>query len=209
MLKAGLTGGIATGKSSALATFVRLGAVGIDADRLGHRVIEKGRPAYLEAVREFGSRMILAADGEIDRKKLGAIVFADEAKLKRLNAIVHPRVFEEPQLETDAALAARSHPIVMVDASLMIETGSYRRYDKIVVVFCAPEIQLSRLMARDHLTSEEAIQRISRQLPSEEKLKYAHYRIETSGTLEDTRRQVREVYGRLLGDYEEMQGDPG
>ncbi|MBI2823043.1 MAG: dephospho-CoA kinase [Acidobacteria bacterium] len=204
-MKVGLTGGIASGKSHALEEFKRLGAAVIDADRLAHRVMERGKPACQEVVREFGEGILLP-DGEIDRKKLARIVFADEEKLKILNAIVHPRVFEEEAAELEAMRSSsiKESPIVIVDAALMIETGSFRRYDKIVVVFCPPELQLARLMARDDLSPEEAALRISRQMPILEKVRYADYLIDTSGKYSDTKRQIRQVYLNLLSDYEEM-----
>lgn len=202
MLKVGLTGGIATGKSHALAEFRSLGAHTIDADEIAHRVITRGRPAYDEILEHFGSG-ILQQDGEIDRKALGRIVFADEEKLKRLNAIVHPRVFEEEEKELrEIETGMRKHsPIVITDAALMIEAGSYKRYDKIVVVSCIPELQFARLVARDGIPPEDAAIRISRQMPISEKVKYADYLIENSGKYNETRRQIRQVYASLMADY--------
>ena len=205
MLIVGLTGGIATGKSHALAEFKRLGACVIDADLLAHRVIERGRRAYDEVVREFGET-VLGAGGEIDRKKLGKIVFADESRLKRLNAIVHPRVFEEQEAELFAleSRKRRKCRVVIVDAALMVETGSHKRYEKIIVVFCPPELQLARLMSRDKLSLEEAALRISRQMPILEKIKYGDYLVDTSGKFSDTRRQIKQVYRELRIKSEEL-----
>ena len=207
VLSVGLTGGIGTGKSLTLAEFGRLGAYTIDADELAHEAIKKGKPAYHEVARQFGSE-ILQADGQIDRKKLAEIVFADEQKLKQLNAIVHPRVFEleESELRSLHSKRRRRSPIVITDAALMIETGSYKRYDKIIVVVCAPELQFARLIARDGLSPDEAALRISRQLPTSEKAKYADYLIENSGKYGDTRKQVKQVYANLLADYEQLRG---
>ncbi|MBI3940292.1 MAG: dephospho-CoA kinase [Acidobacteria bacterium] len=204
-MKVGLTGGIATGKSYVLADFARLGARVIDADEVAHRVIRKGQPAYRELLREFGGQ-ILGLDGEIERKTLGTLVFSDEAKLRKLNFIVHPKVFEEEERELHRVQSSgkERRAIIVVDAALMIETGSYKRYDKVVVVFCTPELQLARLIARDHLSPEEAALRISRQMPIMEKIKYADYAIDTSGKFVDTRRQVKRVYTRLVADQQRM-----
>ncbi|MBI4454450.1 MAG: dephospho-CoA kinase [Acidobacteria bacterium] len=205
MLRVGLTGGFATGKSHALAEFKRQGAYTLDADQLAHRVIEKDQPAYQELLQEFGEG-ILNSNCEIDRKKLAQIVFPDETKLKKLNAIVHPRVFEEEERElTQLQSRGRKRPfIVIVDAALLIETGSYKRYDKIVVVFCSPELQLARLVARDSLSPDEAALRIRRQMPILEKVKYGDYLIDTSGKYCDTQQQVKQVYLHLLADYEQV-----
>lgn len=196
MLKVGLTGGIATGKSYVVSVLRELGCEVIDADAVAHQVMEPGQVAYQEIVAHFGCE-ILAPDQKIDRAKLGAIVFADAEQRQRLNAIVHPRVFEA-QAQWMAGIADR-HPeaIVIIEAALMIETGSYKRFDKLVVVYCEPELQLARLMERNQLPREQAQARIAAQLPSAEKLKYADYRIDTSLSFEDTRRQVQALYAQL------------
>ena len=204
VLRVGLTGGIATGKSHVLAEFQELGAFGIDADVLARRVVEKGKPAYQEIVREFGVE-ILRDDGAIDRRKLGRIIFGDEARRNRLNAIVHPHVYEEESAEVAAILAGNSRRplIVITDAALIIETGSDRRYDRIVVVFCRPELQLARLAGRDEMSKREAEQRIRSQMPIAEKVRYGHYVIDTSGEYAETGEQVRRVYRSLLADAAE------
>ena len=196
MLKVGLTGGIATGKSYVVSVLRELGCEVIDADAVAHQVMEPGQIAYQEIVAHFG-REILAPDQKIDRAKLGAIVFADAEQRQRLNAIVHPRVFAA-QAQWMAGIADR-HPeaIVIIEAALMIETGSYKRFDKLVVVYCEPELQLARLMERNQLPREQAQARIAAQLPSAEKLKYADYKIDTSLSFEDTRRQVQALYAQL------------
>lgn len=200
MLKVGLTGGIACGKSFTLKEFERLGVSGIDADKIAHHVIEKGKPAYQEVVKAFGEG-ILQEDGAIDRKKLGKLVFDDPPARHRLNGIVHPYIFEEEH----RLLAALEYPlsnlrpkIAMVDAALMIETGSYLRYDKLVVVYCRPEIQIARMLYRDQISEEDALKRINSQLPVLEKVKFADYVIENSGTLSDTREQIRQTYAELV-----------
>jgi dephospho-CoA kinase len=196
MLKIGLTGGIATGKSYVLSVLSELGCEVIDADTMAHRVIEPGRPAYLEIINQFGHEM-LNEDGSINRAALGAIVFTNKNARERLNAIVHPRVYEA-QAEWFEQIARRDPgAITVVDAALMIETGSFRRFDKVIVVYCDAELQLRRLIERNGFTLEQAQARISSQMPSEEKLKYADYLIDTSNGFEDTRRQVEKIYGEL------------
>jgi dephospho-CoA kinase len=196
MLKIGLTGGIATGKSYVLGLLQKLGCEVIDADIIAHQVIEPGQPAYEEIVDHFG-RGVLDPGGKIDRARLGAIVFSDPSQRARLNSIVHPRVFEA-QERWFAGLGERKRDaIAIVDAALMIETGSYRRYDKLIVVHCRADLQLQRLMARNNLSREEASARISAQMPAEEKLRYADFTIDTSSGFEDTRLQVESLYSEL------------
>lgn len=196
MLKVGLTGGIATGKSNVLRLLKELGCETIDADDVAHAAIAPGQPAYDEIVGEFGQQ-ILAQDGSIDRSKLGAIVFDDQTRRERLNAIVHPRVYAAQQKWYTEVEAQRPDAIVVVDAALMIEAGSYKRFDVVVVVHCSPEQQLERLMTRNRLSREDALKRINAQMPSTEKLKYADYSIDTSGGFDETRLQVRELFAAL------------
>ncbi|MBO0858209.1 MAG: dephospho-CoA kinase [Chloracidobacterium sp.] len=196
MLKIGLTGGIATGKSYVLSVLSELGCDVIDADTIAHRAIEQGRPAYFDIIDHFG-RDILNEDGSINRAALGAVVFTNKSARERLNEIVHPRVYEA-QVEWFEEIARRDPDTIgVVDAALMIETGSYRRFDKIIVVHCGAELQLRRLIERNGFTREQAQARISAQMPSEEKLKYADYSIDTSNGFEDTRVQVEKVYEQL------------
>lgn len=197
MLKVGLTGSIAVGKSYVLSVLAELGCVTFDADRIAHLVMEPGRPAYDDVLREFGEA-VLAADGSIDRKTLGAIVFADEARRKRLNEIVHPRVIEEQNRLLGDAQARDPNGIAVIDAALMIESGGYRRFDKLIVVYCGRETQIERLMRRAGIPREAAEQRLAAQMSSEEKLRYADYRINTEGTFEETRRLVVDVHADLL-----------
>ncbi|HVG20107.1 MAG TPA: dephospho-CoA kinase [Blastocatellia bacterium] len=196
MLKVGLTGSIAVGKSCVLSILRELGCVTFDADRIAHSVMGPGRMAYEDIVREFG-RAVLAADGSIDRAKLGAIVFADAARRERLNRIVHPRVIEEQDRLLGEAETADPDAIAVVDAALMIESGGYKRFDKLVVVYCDRETQIERLMRRNQITPEDAERRVAAQMPSEEKRRYADYEVNTSGTMEETRKRVIEVYGEL------------
>jgi dephospho-CoA kinase len=197
MLKVGLTGSIAVGKSHVVAVLKDLGCVVFDADKLAHAIMEPGQPAYGEVIREFGSE-VLGSDGAIDRTRLGAIVFSDDARRRRLNEIVHPRVKDEQDRLLREAEAADPNAIAVVDAALMIESGGYKRFDKLIVVFCDRESQVRRLMARNGIGSEEAEQRISAQMSSEEKRRYADYEIDTSGSYDDTRRRTVEVHRELM-----------
>ncbi|HYV06086.1 MAG TPA: dephospho-CoA kinase [Blastocatellia bacterium] len=197
MLKVGLTGSIAVGKSFVLSVLGELGCATFDADKIAHSVMEPGRPAFEDIVREFG-REVLAYDGSIDRAKLGAIVFADEPRRKRLNQIVHPRVIEEQNRLLREVEASSPDGIAVMDAALIIESGGYKRFDKLIVAFCDRETQIQRLMRRNGVTREDAERRIAAQMSSEEKRRYADYEIETSGTFDQTRARVTDVYKELL-----------
>ncbi len=196
MLKIGLTGGIATGKSYVLSLLQGLGCEVIDADAIAHRVIEPGQPAFDEILDHFGVG-VLDTGGKIDRSKLGAIVFNDRSQRAQLNSIVHPRVFEMQERWFAEVEERNPDAIAIVDAALMIETGSYSRYDKLIVVHCLPDLQLQRLIARNNLSREEALVRISAQIPAEEKLKFADFTVDTSNGFEDTRLQVISLYTEL------------
>lgn len=196
MLKVGLTGGIATGKSFVLGVLNKLGCEVLDSDRTARDVVEPGQPAFEEIVAYFG-KQVVTTDGKLDRAKLGEIVFTDTAKREKLNSIVHPRVYEAQARWLAEIERGNPQAITIIDAALLIETGSFRRFDKLIVVHCEPEIQLERLMARNNLTREEAVARISSQMPSAEKLKYADFAINTSLGFEDTRNQVESLYQQL------------
>lgn len=197
MLKVGLTGGIAVGKTTVMQTFEELGAVCFDADQIAREVVEPGTPG-LEAVEaEFG-RGVLAPDGSLDRAALGRIVFGDSERRARLEEILHPLIIAEQDGRIAEALARDPGAIVIVDAALMVESGSYKRFDYLVVVYCEPEVQIERLMARNGLSREEALRRIAAQMPQEEKVRLADLTIETSGSLEETRRATAAVWEELL-----------
>jgi dephospho-CoA kinase len=199
MLKVGLTGGLASGKTFVGEQLAALGCHVIQADRLGHEVLRRGGEAYDGVIREFG-RGILAPDGEIDRKALGKLVFADPARLEALNSLVHPPVFRRQQEFFDQVERQDPRAIAVVEAAIMIESGSYKRYDRLIVAFCPRQMQLRRFMERDGASEEEAKRRLERQLPLEEKCKFADYLIDTSGTKEETARQVLEVYKQLRAE---------
>jgi len=196
-LKAGLTGGIAVGKTFVVSVLRELGCLVIDADLLAHQAIEPGEPAYHEIIREFGQQVVTES-GEIDRSRLGAMVFAEPGLRARLNAIVHPRVFEAQAKWLAEGEATSPGAIAIVDAALLIETGAYKRFEKVIVVYCAPELQLERLMRRDNLSRPDAQARIASQMASEEKLKFADYSIDTSGSFAETRLRVEAVYASLI-----------
>jgi dephospho-CoA kinase len=193
----GLTGGAGSGKSTVAAMFAELGARVIDADRVAHEVIRSPQAAYHEIVREFGFE-ILDSEGEIDRKRYAAIVFANPEKLKILNAIVHPRVIERIEHLAEGFLLADPEAVVIVDAALLYEAGYADRFNKIIVAWSRPEQQIERLMARMRLTREQAELRIAAQMPAEEKRRRADYLIDCSDTVEETRKQVETLYAELL-----------
>lgn len=196
MLRVGLTGGLASGKSFVGRALANLGCLLIQADELGRQVEEPGGEAYDGIVKEFG-REILTPEGAIDRRRLAALVFHDPERLKRLNALVHPPVkARERQLQEDFA-RRRPDGIAVTEAAILVETGTFREYDKLIVAICRPEQQIERAMARDGLTREEVMDRVRRQMPLEEKRKHADYVIDTSGAKEDTLAQARAVYNSL------------
>lgn len=195
MLRLGLTGGIASGKSAVAAMLRELGFSVLDADSLAHKLIEPGQPAYEEVLREFGSA-VTDGQGRVDRAKLGALVFADRAKLERLNAIVHPRVAEAVLRQFAEWQREGTRDAAFVEAALLIESGIQQNLDGLVVTWCRPEQQLERLAARG-LSKDEARRRIAAQMPVEEKLHYATEKIDCSGTLEQTREQVQALAAKL------------
>ncbi|MCX7570688.1 dephospho-CoA kinase [Tumebacillus sp. DT12] len=192
----GLTGSIATGKSTVSKMLAEHGAVIIDADKIVRRVQEPGQPAWRGIVEHFGEG-VLQEDGTLDRAKLGDLVFQDSTNRQRLNEIVHPIVREERDRETAQARERDSQAIIIWDIPLLIETGIYKDVDRVVVVYVDQETQLSRLLSRDELSEEQAKARIDAQMPIEEKKAYADYLIDNRGTLEETAEQVRRVYEQL------------
>jgi dephospho-CoA kinase len=204
MLRVGLTGGIGCGKSTVAAMMSELRCHVLNADKMAHALIAPGEPAYEEVRREFGPN-VLAADGSIDRARLAAVVFADAAKLARLNAIVHPRVLRELDRELERLSRIDPHGVAVVEAALLIESGYDRRLDRLVLVTCSREQQLERLtdpaLGRA-MSREQAEKRIAAQMPLEKKRKLAHDEIDCSGSLEDTKRQVR----MLVEQFRQMAG---
>lgn len=196
-LLVGLTGGIATGKSTVAAVFRRLGAVVIDADQLARDVVAPGEPALVEIAREFGPE-VLRPDGTLDRKRLGAIVFGDADRRRRLEAITHPairaRFLARLQALTDEAFDG----LVVFDAPVMIESGGYRAMDRLVVVVTDEVTQLARLMARDGIGRDEALDRVRSQMPLADKATLADHVIDNSGDRAATEARAREVHAALV-----------
>ena len=188
MKRLGLTGGIASGKSWVANQLRELGFHVLDADLVGHQLIEPGHAAYEDVVSAFG-REILREDNSIDRQKLGAIVFADQRNLAKLNAVLHPRIEAAMNAQFESWSAQGVTEPVLVEAALLVEAGMEHRLDGLVVVYCRPEDQIERLRARG-FSEEEARRRIALQLPNEEKLKHAVYAVDTSGTMQYTQEQV-------------------
>jgi dephospho-CoA kinase len=198
-LLVGLTGSIATGKSTVSAMFRELGCVVLDADVLAREVVAPGEPALAQIVEEFG-RDVLQPDGTLDRKKLGAVVFGDAARRKRLEAITHPAI-RDRFLRHLAELDARGFDgLVLWDAPVMIETGGHRAMDKLVVVATHEATQRARLQARDGIDAIEAARKIASQMPVAEKAKLADYVIDNAGDRAPTEARVREVHAALLRD---------
>ena len=198
-LLVGLTGSIATGKSTVSRMFAHLGARVLDADQLAREVVMPGQPAYLKIVEEFGPQVV-QEDGTLDRKALGAIVFADPGKRKRLEEITHPAIGLRQQRILSVLDEEAFEGIVIWDVALLFETGGVARMDRVVVVATDPDTELARLMARDTLPEDAARARIASQMPVAEKAKRAHYVIDNSGTRPDTERQVKAVYEALLAE---------
>jgi dephospho-CoA kinase len=192
----GLTGGVASGKSTVACMFEQCGARIIDADRLAHELSRAPLPAYKEIVSRFGTE-ILDSYGEIDRKRLGPIVFSDAEKLRQLSAILHPRILE--RLEELAACHRILAPgaVILVDAALIYEAGIEKRFSKMLVAWCRPEQQLERLIAKAALPRDEAERRIAAQMPVEEKRRRADYLLDCSGSLAGTRQQVENLFAQL------------
>lgn len=196
MLKVGLTGGIAVGKSFVSSALRELGAHVFDADQLARDVVAPGTDGLADIVATFGSDILLP-DGTLDRPKLGSIVVRDKDLLEKLNAIVHPRVHAAQDRLLKVVEGTDPDGIAVVDAALLIESGGWKRFEKIVVVFCRPELQLERLMNRNGFDREEAARRIALQLPSDEKRKYADFEIDTSAGFDDTRARTETVFQAL------------
>ncbi len=200
ILKLGLTGGLASGKSFVAAEFERLGALVIRADRLGHEALAPDGPAYAPTVKHFGSG-ILKPNGEIDRTLLAHRVFPDPAALAVLNSFVHPVVFAR---EEELFAAAPSGTLVVVEAAILIESGSYRNLDRLAIVHCSEEQQMRRALARPGATLEDVTARLARQLPLSDKLRFADYAIDTSGTEAETLRQTRALFVTLREELRQL-----
>ncbi len=196
MIHAGLTGGIATGKTTVSGIFRQAGAFIIDADDIAHRSIRKGMPAWREIVSHFGPA-ILRSDDEINRPLLGSIIFKEEKKKQVLDRIVHPQVRRE--IARQLAPIEKNHPraVIILDIPLLIEVGWHRDVQEVILVYAPEAIQLTRMMSRDNLSYEDALARIRAQMPIEEKKRHASVIIDNSGDLENTREKTLVVYDYL------------
>ena len=196
MLKVGLTGSIAVGKTFVCEVLAELGCFVLDADITARKVVEPNTRGLRLITESFGEEVLLET-GELDRVKLGGIVFNDESKRQLLNSIVHPLVAEAQDIWLEEKALEDPNGIAVIDAALMIESGGYKRFDKLIVVWCESVIQLKRLMLRNNLDETEALKRIKAQMPQAEKKSYADFLIDTSAGFEDTRKQTEEVFGQL------------
>lgn len=196
MLRVGLTGSIAVGKSFVAGVFAELGCRVLDADHTAREVVLPGSPG-LEAIAASFGRDVINEDGTLNRQQMGALVFADEEKRQRLNHILHPFIIARQDEILREWEAEDPNGIGIVDAALMIESGGYKRFDKLIVVHCRPEVQLERLMVRNSLSREEAQRRIDSQMPQEEKQRFADYLIDTSDGYELARARTLEVHNEL------------
>lgn len=195
-LLVGLTGGIGTGKSTVAAMLAARGAVVIDADRLAREVVEPGEPTLARIVEEFGPE-VLGPDGRLDRKALGALVFADPARRRRLEALTHPPIRARLDARLEALARAGFRGVVVVDAPLLVESGLHRAMDRLVVVTADEATQLARLMARDGLDRAEALRRIRSQMPLAAKARLADHVIDNSGDRAATEAQVERLWAAL------------
>jgi dephospho-CoA kinase len=208
VLRVGLTGGIATGKSTVAGHFSAWGAVVIDADVLARQLVEPGAAGHAPVVREYGPGVV-APDGTIDRAALGRIVFADPRRRAVLEGILHPLIFAAERALIDHLEASGRGGIAVVNAALLVEAGTWRTYDRVVVVHCAEAVQVARIVARDGLARDQALARVRAQMPAAEKLKVAHYAIDTGDGFEATETRAREVWERLQEDQAALAGGPG
>lgn len=201
MLRVGLTGSIGVGKSFVSGVLAELGCRVLDADETAREVVEPGSPALRDIVAAFGPG-ILRDNGSLDRSKLGALVFADVDKRVKLNSILHPYIIARQDERLREWEAIDPDGVAVVDAALMIESGGYKRFDKLIVVHCRTDVQLQRLMGRDNLSREEAEKRIGAQMSQEDKKKFADYLIDTSDGFEAARQRAAAVYGKLRAELE-------
>lgn len=202
MLIVALTGGIATGKSVVAAVLEKQRCYIHSADRVARNLIKPGRPAWQKIVEHFGPQ-ILNPDRTINRPKLADVIFSSRKERLFINRLIHPLVLEKKRQTARRLAKKATHKIFVSEAALTIESGFAGFFDKIVVVTCSEAIQLQRLMERDRISRQEAWKKIRSQMPSAQKAKQADHIIDTSGTLEETKRQSKILYRRLLDDYRE------
>ncbi len=202
----GLTGGIASGKSTVARMFEELGAKIVDADLIGHEMLQPSEPTYALIVERLGKDMLDAA-GRIDRRKLGALVFDDPAKMARLDAIVHPAIIARAEERARQLALEDPQALVIMDAALIYETGIGDNVRKMIVAWCRPEQQIERLIGKTGMPRHEAERRVAAQMPVEEKRRRANYVIDCSGLKEHTREQVEHIYPQLRRLIEFLPGE--
>ena len=195
MVVVGLTGGICSGKSTVAAMFGNLGATVIDADQVAHELVEPDRPLFETVASTFG-REVVGSDGRIDRRRLGAMVFADPEARRRLETLLHPAIIQECERRIRQA-GASGAAVCLVDAALLIESGWHTRCDAVILVEASEAVRLDRVVRSRDLSQDEAMLRIRSQMPQREKRRRAHYVIKNEGSLEETTRQVQAVWEQL------------
>jgi dephospho-CoA kinase len=196
MLLVGLTGGIASGKSLVSGMFRELGAYVLDADEIARDLVKPTLPALDRIVQEFG-REVLLPDGTLNRRLMAEVIFKDPGKREILNAILHPRVFEEEERRRKEIARSDPRAVIIFDAALLIETGAHDLMDRVILIYVNEKTQIARLMERDQLTRAEALQRIGAQMPMKEKRKYADYVLDTSRSFQDVERQAARIFKDL------------
>lgn len=192
----GLTGGIASGKSTVSALLVKYGALLVDADQVAREVVERGQPALLQIVSQFGEHM-LHEDGSLNRQALGAVVFADADKRKQLEEITHPAIRAKMQQQIELYKQQQPHALIVADIPLLYETGQTHLYEGVAVVYVPASVQIERLMKRNGLSEAEATKRVQLQMDIEEKKRLADWVIDNSSTLQHTEQQVIDLIQRL------------
>lgn len=195
-LLVGLTGGMGSGKTLAASFFKDLGAFILDADLICRKLVEPGQPAWKEIENIFGKE-IFTASGHLDRRRLANIIFDDPEKKQTLEDILHPRVFEFERFEYEAIHKKHPNAVVIVDAALLIESGNYKKMDKVIVVNSDEKNRINRILARSELSHDEVTARINNQMPSEEKVRYADFVLENSLDKDNLRSQVKDIHAKL------------
>ena len=195
-LLVGLTGGMGSGKTLAASFFKDLGAFILDADLICRKLVEPGQPALKEIEDTFGKE-IFSTSGNLDRRRLADLVFDDPEKKQSLENILHPRVFEFERLEYEAIQMEHPNAIVIVDAALLIESGNYKKMDKVIVLNSDEKNRINRILARSELSKDEITARIKNQMPSEEKVRYADFVLENSSDKDNLRSKVKDIHAKL------------
>ena len=196
MISVGLTGGIGCGKSTVAGMFASLGAVTVNSDDIGRTLMQPGGVVYDRIVSGFGSEVV-DSNGQLDRAKLADIVFHNLEKLKHLNAIVHAPVLREIDRQMQLTRWKDPNAVILVESAVLFEAGQNRRFDKMVVVWCRPDQQVERYVAKSRISVEDIQRRMAAQMPGEEKKRLADYVIDTSGSIEDSERQSKETFSQL------------